>query len=274
MSLGTHTPNTRMTVVVSGGPSSEAGAYGGILGGERRGAEAVARSFGRDAQGGLYEESKVEHRTAGPTSIRGSGETGRVPALLLTSRDALREASRPIASHGVRETEYPSVAFLRALTALRRESEDATSTALAQAPDEGDRRAVLTALYVRGDTGRIVTLIEQIGDIFLGRGGQPFGEPLAAHLRELLGACLTLTGQAHDVVCLSGPPSLLGQSLTGIADRQRRLSGLLLTGGLGGTARDAVDAAVLGRCYEECAWRAAALAHVGLVGREGLPRRR
>jgi hypothetical protein len=42
MSPGTHAPNSRMTVVVSGDPSSEAGAYGGILGGEWRGAEAVA----------------------------------------------------------------------------------------------------------------------------------------------------------------------------------------------------------------------------------------
>lgn len=197
-----------------------------------------------------------------------------MPALLLKAHDALREASRPITTHGVAETEYPPAPFLRSLTSLRRDAEDATSAALGSAPDEADRRSVLTAMYVRGDMGRIAILIEQVGDIVLGRGAQSFTEPVAAHVRELAAACLTLMAQAHDILRLPGPPSLLDQGLADIADRQRHLSHLLLTGGLDCSARDAADAAVMGRCYEECAWRTVALAHVALHGWEAASRRR
>ncbi|WP_143660364.1 hypothetical protein [Streptomyces sp. JHA26] len=129
-------------------------------------------------------------------------------------------------------------------------------------------------MYVRGDTGRIAVLIEQVGDIVLGRGARPFTEPVAAHVRELGAACQTLMAQAHDVLRLPGPPSLLNQGLADIAERQRRLSHLLLAGGLDCSTRDAADAAVLGRCYEECAWRTVALTHVALHGWETAPRRR
>ncbi|MET8567679.1 hypothetical protein [Streptomyces sp. NPDC004783] len=215
----------------------------------------------------------MDHRAPDRAGTLVGRAAGRVPALLLTARDALREASRLGVTRGAAEADDPPARFVRNLTSLRREAEDATSSALGGAPDEADRRSVLTALYVRADMGRIAVLIEQVGDIALGRGARPFAEPVAAHVRELAAACPTLMAQAHDVLRSPGPPSLLDRGLADIADRQRHLSHALLTGGPDCPTRDAVDAAVLGRCYEECAWRTVALTRVALHGPGAAPRR-
>jgi len=215
----------------------------------------------------------VEHRTADLAGTRTGRETGGVPALLLKAYDALREATRLVTVPEGAETETRVTSYARSLSALWRETEDITSLALGGPSREADRRSVLAALYVRGDTGRMALLIEQVGDIAVGRRAQPLAEPVRAPVRELGDACLHLMAQAHDVLRLSGPPAVLDQGLADITARQRRLSRALLTDDLACSVRDAADAAVLGRCHEECAWRTVALARTDLQVREAAARR-
>ncbi|MFG2325943.1 hypothetical protein [Streptomyces sp. NPDC048568] len=214
------------------------------------------------------EEIKVQHRTAGPSPTGPGREVDRVPALLLKAHDALRGATHLIAPLGASESAGRSTTYAQSLSAFLKEVEDATSTALGGTLDEADRRSVLMALYVRGDAGRIAVLIEQVGDLAARRGAQGFAGPALRPVLELGESCVNLVAQAHDVLRLPGPLTVLDQGLADVTASQRRLSGLLLTSDLHCSAREAADAAVLGRCYEECAWRAVALAGVGLQARD------
>ncbi|MER7967093.1 hypothetical protein [Streptomyces ardesiacus] len=205
----------------------------------------------------------MKHRTTDPAEAGTGHEADRVPALLLKAHDALRGATRLITAQGTPEAERGSATFAENLSALLTEVEDITSTIFAGPLNEADRRSSLIALYVQGDAGRIAVLIEQVGDIASAQGAGG----LAGPVRELGEACVNVMAQAHDVLRLPGPLAMLDQGLADVTARQRRLSRSLLTGSLGRSTRDAVDAAVLGRCYEECARRAVALAGVGLQAR-------
>ncbi|MER6163144.1 hypothetical protein [Streptomyces violaceorubidus] len=209
----------------------------------------------------------MKHRTTDPADAGAGHETDEVPELLLTAHDALRGATQLITAQETPEAERGFAAFTENLAALLTEVEDITSTISADPLNEADRRSSLMALYVRGDAGRIAVLIEQVGDIASGRGTQSLARPLTGQVRELGEACVNLMAQAHDVLRVPGPLTMLNQGLADVTARQRRLSRLLLTGSLACSTRDALDAAVLGRCYEECAWRAVALAGVGLQAR-------
>ncbi|MFF4582658.1 hypothetical protein [Streptomyces sp. NPDC001389] len=79
--------------------------------------------------------------------------------------------------------------------------------------------------------------------------------------------------RAGDALHLKAPPAVLERDLTDIGVRQSALSRWLLTGATVCTVPDAVDAAVLGRCYEECAQRAAAMARTADLLREGARQR-
>ncbi|MEW2446910.1 hypothetical protein AB0896_05035 [Streptomyces parvulus] len=206
--------------------------------------------------------------TAGTSDIGSGRQVERVSVLLLKAHDALRGATRLIAPREAPESAGRSTTYAEGLSAFLKEVEDTTSTALGGTLDEADRRSVLMAVYVRGDAGRIALLIEQMGDLAAERGAQGLAGPALGPVMEIGEACLNVVAQAHDVLRLSGPPTVLDQGLADITARQRRLSGLLLAGDLRCTAREAADAAVLGRCYEECAWRAVALADVGLQERD------
>ncbi|MGW0011120.1 hypothetical protein ACWDVX_15355 [Streptomyces tendae] len=209
----------------------------------------------------------MKHRTTDPADAGAGHEADEVPELLLKAHDALRGATHLITALETPEAERGFAAFTENLAALLTKVEDIASTISADPLNEADRRSSLIALYVRGDAGRIAVLIEQVGDIASGRRTQSLAGPFTGPVRELGEACVNLMAQAHDVLRVPGPLTMLNQGLADVTARQRRLSRSLLTGSLACSTRDAVDAAVLGRCYEECAWRAVALAGVGLQAR-------
>ncbi|RLU89223.1 hypothetical protein CTZ27_22555 [Streptomyces griseocarneus] len=132
-------------------------------------------------------------------------------------------------------------------------------------------RTVITGMYVAEDVGRMAVLARQVGDIAWARRSKP---PLAASvadpLRDIGEAALRLIDQAHASVLSPVAGPIPDASSADIEDRQSRLvRALLSVSGL--DVMDAVDAAVLSRCYAECARRAASVAaHVALL-RETTP---
>ncbi|MFB7462950.1 hypothetical protein ACFCZ1_05485 [Streptomyces sp. NPDC056224] len=196
--------------------------------------------------------------TARPETDR---DAGRVAGLLHRSHAALESATAAVAAVGAPDFERRMAVMARTLRAFRSEAADIASAGLGGSDQETDRQSVLTALYVTEDAGRIGVLIEQVGDIAGAReSGPPLAETVREPVRDLGEACLRLMARAGDVLHLTAPSAVLDRDLADIAVRQLALSRLLLTGGPLCPVSDAVDAAVLGRCYEECAQRAAAMA--------------
>ncbi|MFE2125044.1 hypothetical protein [Streptomyces amritsarensis] len=209
---------------------------------------------------------------ADPVRTRTDGDIARVASLLQQTHAALGIASDVVRAAGGVDTVRRMADLGRTLRALRGEADDLAATELGAGPQEKDRESVLTALYVTEDVARIGVLIEQVGEI---AGARSSGPRLAAPVRVPVGdlgdACLRLLARARDVLQLAAPPAVMDRDLADVTARQRGLSRLLLTGGTVCPVRDAVDAAVLGRCYEECAHRAAAMARIAALLREGAP---
>ncbi|MET9881822.1 hypothetical protein ABZZ20_01435 [Streptomyces sp. NPDC006430] len=160
------------------------------------------------------------------------------------------------------------VALSGALGELRHETDDlAAADASAGTIEDADLRSVVTDMYVGQDAGRIGLLVRQIGDIAWARRSRgPLPDALRFRVRDLGDDCLALVGRAADVVELSAPRTVMDRQAEGIDRRQQELCRVLLSGGDSLAVRDAVDAAVLGRCYQECAQRAVAVArHVALL---------
>ncbi|WP_327381895.1 MULTISPECIES: hypothetical protein [unclassified Streptomyces] len=152
----------------------------------------------------------------------------------------------------------------RALTELGSGADD-----LAATNEVADLRSVLTGLYVGQDVGRIDLLTRQVGDIaWERRSVRPLPEELRLPVREIGEVCLTLIGRTSDVVALSAPHTVVGGELADISRRQQALGRLLLEREQAIAVTDAVDAAVIGRCYEECAYRAVAVARHAALLRE------
>ncbi|MER7466739.1 hypothetical protein [Streptomyces sp. NPDC097981] len=195
-------------------------------------------------------------------------------SLLRETHAALGIATDLVTTAGGADTERRMADLVSTLCGLRGEADDLAATVLGTVTQERDRESVLTALYVAGDTARIGVLIEQMGDIARARNSGPrLAEPVLVPVGDLGGACLRLLARARDVLQLDAPPAAMDGDLADITARQRGLSRLLLTGGTVCPVRDAADAAVLGRCYEECAHRAAAMARIAALLREGAPGR-
>ncbi|MBQ0825125.1 hypothetical protein [Streptomyces tagetis] len=203
---------------------------------------------------------------------RDAGYGGRVPGLLLRTHTALRMATDLVTEGGEARREGRLTSLAKSLGGLRGDVEDLTSAALGAPPPEGERQAVLAALSVRGDVDRIAVLIGEAGDIARQRGPAPVAKAVRAPLRELGEACLHVVAQAHDVVELSGPAGVLDRDMADVAARRRSLTRLLLARDTECPVRDAAHAMVLGRCLEECAWRATALAGVVVRLREAAVR--
>ncbi|MEZ7007528.1 hypothetical protein [Streptomyces sp. AD55] len=206
----------------------------------------------------------MEHGAGGAARPR-EGYADRMPGLLLRAHTALRMATDLVTDGGEARREDRLTALDQALRGLRGEAGDLTAAVLADPPREGGRQAVPAALYVRGDLDRLAVLLGEAGDIARARGAAPVAEPLRGPLRELGEACLRLVARAHDVAGASRPRGVPERAVAEAAARQRSLARLLLTGDTRCPVRDAAHAAVLGRCLEECAGRAVALA--GVVAR-------
>ncbi|WP_314251719.1 hypothetical protein [Streptomyces sp. DSM 40907] len=155
------------------------------------------------------------------------------------------------------------------MTELRNGADD-----LAAADEAADLRSVLAGLYVGQDMGRIDLLTRQVGEIaWERRSTQPLPEVVRRLVRDIGEACLMLIGRTSDVIALSAPHGVVVRDLADISRRQEALSRLLLEGEQTIVVADAVDAAVIGRCYEECAYRAVAVARHAAMLRETMPGR-
>lgn len=198
---------------------------------------------------------------------RGRVETDRtvggVAHVLRLAHDALRLATAVLLGSGP-GAEREMTALGRALTELGSGADD-----LAATNEVADLRSVLTGLYVGQDVGRIDLLTRQVGDIaWERRSVRPLPEELRLPVREIGEVCLTLIGRTSDVVALSAPHTVVGGELADISRRQQALGRLLLEREQAIAVTDAVDAAVIGRCYEECAYRAVAVARHAALLRE------
>ncbi|MBH1934297.1 hypothetical protein I5Q34_08315 [Streptomyces sp. AV19] len=189
--------------------------------------------------------------------------------LLRLARTALSGATAVLARSAA-GGEKGMAAVDRALGELWETAEDLASTgpAAGVAP-EADVRTVITGMYVGEDVGRMAVLARQVGDIAWARRSKP---PLPASvgdpLRDMGEACLGLIDRAHDSVASPARGAVTDAQLADVEDRQERLCHTLLSGSAALGVMDAVDVAVLGRCYAECAQRAAAVAaHVALLRR-------
>ncbi len=193
---------------------------------------------------------------------------GGVAHVLRLAHDALRLATAVLAGSGPC-AEREMAALGRALTELRNGADD-----LAAADEAADLRSVLAGLYVGQDMGRIDLLTRQVGEIaWERRSTQPLPEVVRRLVRDIGEACLMLIGRTSDVIALSAPHGVVVRDLADISRRQEALSRLLLEGEQTIVVADAVDAAVIGRCYEECAYRAVAVARHAAMLRETMPGR-
>ncbi|MFJ6485859.1 MULTISPECIES: hypothetical protein [unclassified Streptomyces] len=186
-----------------------------------------------------------------------------VAHVLRLAHDALRLATAVLVASGP-GAEREMTALGRALTELGSGADD-----LAATNEVADLRSVLTGLYVGQDVGRIDLLTRQLGDIaWERRSVRPLPEELRLPVREIGEVCLTLIGRTSDVVALSAPHTVVGRELADVSRRQQALGRLLLEREQAIAVTDAVDAAVIGRCYEECAYRAVAVARHAALLRE------
>ncbi|MFD0373799.1 hypothetical protein [Streptomyces sp. NPDC127112] len=202
-------------------------------------------------------------------------DIGHVASLLRQAHSALGLAMEVLSTSAGSDSERTMADLGRTLRELRGEADDLASAAFGALPQEMDRQSVLMALHVAEDIGRIGVLIEQVGEIAQARrSGPSLTQGVLLPVRDLGGACLRLMARACDVLRSDAPPAVMDGDLADIVARQRGLNRLLLSGGDEACPmRDAADAVVLGRCYEECAFRAAAVARIAVLLREHAPRR-
>lgn len=193
---------------------------------------------------------------------------GRVAHVLRLAHTALTLATTAAFAETSPRAEEAMTSLSSALAALRHAADDLVPGDEATLSFPGGAvPSVLTGVYVGQDMRRICQLIRQVGDIAWARlSKQPLTGAVWLPVRHLGEASLRLIGRASDVVELSAPSTVMDSELADIGRRQRELDRLLLARGASTEVGDAIDAAVLGRCYEECANRAVAVARlVGLL---------
>ncbi|MEX2984234.1 hypothetical protein [Streptomyces sp. C36] len=185
----------------------------------------------------------------------------RVADLLRLAHTALSRATA-VLFRSTTKAEKGMAAVGRALGELWGEAEDLTWTGLAAgAAQDADLRTVITDMYVGEDIGRMGVLTRQVSDIAWARQSKPpLPTPVWECVRELGESSLALVGRAHDAIASPASPEVTDAELAEVGGLQRRLCRTLLSGIGSLDVIDAVDTAILGRCYAECAQRATAVA--------------
>ncbi|MFI0901080.1 hypothetical protein [Streptomyces sp. NPDC020983] len=192
-------------------------------------------------------------------------------AALRAARTALGAATEVIGGDGDGER-------VKASDAALHELRDAVECLLLDGTATAGLRAAVAAAHAGGDMGRVGELVQQVAEMAWSwhPGGQ--GVPPAVHaaVTALGGEATELVERAAEVVERTGgpggaPPDAdpleeLDLRLAGISGRQRSLDEALVADGPRTSAPDAVDIALLGRCYEGCAWHSvAAVRHLVLL---------
>ncbi|GAA2116503.1 hypothetical protein [Actinomadura alba] len=162
----------------------------------------------------------------------------------------------------------------QALHELREEIEEIEEIALAApygASESSDVRVTVAVVHLGGDMERLAKLTQQIAEIAWSRWSKP---PLPAHLgaaaETMSGGVLALVARAGETMKLepaaAEAATALDRHVGEIAGQQRLLDRLLVSGDPPVDVSDAVDVALLGRCYEGCARHAVSAAcHVAML---------
>lgn len=138
-------------------------------------------------------------------------------------------------------------------------------------------RAAVAVAHVEGDMVRVAELAQQVAEIAWSWRERAAVVPPAVRsaLTALSGTAVAVVGHAREAVGLAGPgrraapvsvveaaAGLDGQ-LAAVAGSVRSLDGVLAREDPRIDVPEAVDVALLGRCYESCAWHAVtAVRHV------------
>lgn len=188
---------------------------------------------------------------------------GLCGAALRAARVALGAAGEVVAGDGDGER-------VKASDAALHELRDAVDCLLSEAPAVSGLRAAVAAAHVGGDMGRVGELARQVAETaWSWRPGERGVSPPVHSAVAALGAEATaVVGRAAEIAGGAGGPEAADRAtgpLTELDVRLARVSGLqrsldeaLITQGPQASASDAVDLALLGRCYEGCAWHSAA----------------
>lgn len=200
------------------------------------------------------------------------GLTGRLAVVLRDVRMALSRATGVL--FGAEEAaENEMRAAEQALHELRAESEELTPAgavfSASEAPSVG---ATVAVVHLGGDIERLAELTRQIAEIaWSRRSKQPLPGQLGSVAREMSDNVLSLVARAAEAVekrpaAAARIATRLETQLADIAGKQRFLDRLLVSCDPPVGTADAVDVALLSRCYEGCARHAVSAArHVAML---------
>lgn len=160
----------------------------------------------------------------------------------------------------------------RALQDMRAEIENlAPERPLGTAEKTQDVRTTVAVVHLGGDAQRLAELTQQIADIAWSRRSRPMPELIRSTVEAMSTGVLSLVERAGATASLKptdavGGTAVLDHDLEAVAAQQRVLDEVLVSGDPSLTEIDAVDVALLGRCYEGCARHAVSAArHVSML---------
>jgi phosphate transport system protein len=200
------------------------------------------------------------------------GLTGQLAVVLRDVRMALSRATGVLFG-AAEDAENDMAAAEQALHAARAESEELTPAGAVSSPSEAPSiGATVAVVHLGGDIERLAELTQQIAEIaWSRRSKEPLPGQLGSVTREMSDNALSLVARAGEAV--EKRPAVAVRIATGletqladIAGRQRFLDRLLVSCDPPVGTADAVDVALLGRCYEGCARHAvSAVRHVAML---------
>lgn len=213
--------------------------------------------------------SAAEERDAGmvqPDDHRVQRIAGQLAVTLRAVRTALGRATAVLLG---READDGMKATEQALHELRVEIEDLVPGVPGRS---ADLRATVAAVHLGGDLERLSQLTQQIAEIAWARQSrQPLPQPVMDAVARMSDGVLALVERAGRTAAL-GPAAAvdataaLERELGSVAGQQRVLDELLVSADPAAETADAVDLALLGRCYESCARHAvSAASHVAVL---------
>lgn len=185
--------------------------------------------------------------------------TSECATALRTARAALGAATEALVGAGGDRDMEAAESALRAL----KDSTDLLHPA--ELPPPVGRRAAVAAAHVGGDLTRVAELTRQIAEIAWARRAKgPLPEEVRSAVETVSGSALCEIGQAAETVGLEPAATVDGAQLENglgtVSARQRGLDEALILGGPQVGVSDAVELALVGRCYEDCARHAVSAA--------------
>jgi phosphate transport system protein len=185
---------------------------------------------------------------------------GQLAAALRKARAALGGATDVLVGHGDNEAMKAAEEALHAL------GDHTDMLVPAELPSSSGVRAAVAMVHAGGDMERMAELIQQIAEIaWSRRTRQPMSPAVRSAVEAVGNSALALVERAMEAVELTPVPAVeaaagLDGQLGEISRQQRVLDEVLVREEPQIAASDAVDVALLGRCYESCARHAVSAA--------------